>query len=195
MLFKFQRRVGWKISDLVPFESYFSGFLMNGSMQISATQLTFFVPSRLIVDKKGWIVVSLLVVGEHCVIWAKTSEPNSVLDWTWGEAVDSKLPKNDSSAKVVLHPVTCSHTAGDAPSAPAAKPISILLERALQRGSKILPSAVKNRQKLFGGCLWEGVFAVPRNGRHVCSGRQRSRGSPLSPLTIVHNKHRCCTWM
>lgn len=101
--------------------------------------------------------------------------------------------------KVVLYPVicpgTCSHTAGDVPPLSGAKPISILLERALQRGSKTPAQCCEEQTEALWGCPWEGAFAGPRNGRHVRSGRQRSQGSPLSPLSIVQNKHRCCIWM
>lgn len=44
------------------------------------------------------------------------------------------------------------------------------------------------RDTLEKGWLLPG----PGNGRHVCSGRQRSRRSRLSPLSIVQNKRRCC---
>lgn len=139
------------------------------------------------------------MLGEQCAIWPKTKEPNPVLDWTWSEAVASKLPTHYSSEKVVLYPVTCpgtcSHTAGDVPPLSGAKPISILLERALQRGSKTPAQCCEEQTEALWGCPWEGAFAGPRNGRHVRSGRQRSQGSPLSPLSIVQNKHRWCIWM
>lgn len=136
---------------------------------------------------------------EHCVIWAKTNEPNPVLKWTWSEAVAFQLPSNYSSAKgsSVLRELLwylLTHCWGCTPSSwskahfhPAGKGFAKRKQNPAQ--------CCEEQTEAFWGCLWEGELAVPRNGRHVCSGRQCSQGSPLSPLSIVQNKHRCCIWM
>lgn len=104
--------------------------------------------------------------------------------------------------KAVLYPVTCSatcwHTAGDVPSAPGAKPASILLDRPLQRGSKILPSAVKNRQRHFGGVCGKGSLLSPGMGGMSAVGGS-AHGAPHSHHWALFRANRdpaygCKAW-
>lgn len=165
-----------------------------------------FLPLLTYSGKWGLITVSIFVLDECCVLWAKVmSHLQYSVRSTEGPWIP-QLPKNlcrvrgrsISSDLFWSLSAQCHEVLPQLLEQPHFHPTGKSVARRKQNCSRCSAEQMVAAQ----GCPWEGSVGRSsrgtrraRNGRHVCSGRQHSQSSQLSPLSIVWNKRWCCIWM